>query len=126
VLNAASDVTALVSSRVYVGHAPQAASLPYIVTTLMSSNELPVLNGSTGSRVLSYDIDCVATRSVTAEAVGGAVRSSLAGYSGTVNDDTIHTITIESESSDYDPPKSGDDVGIHTATIAVVVQYKPN
>lgn len=125
ILKADSEIITLVGNRVYIGHAPQSAVLPFIVATLTGSDELQVLNGTTGSRILEYDIDCAAARSVTAENISGAVRAALTNYTGTVNGDTVHAVTVNAETCDYEAPQSGDEIGTHTATIDVAIHYAP-
>ncbi len=126
ILTADATITSLVGSRVNVGHAPQAFTLPFIVITLTDTDEIQVLDGTTGSRILEYDIDCVAQRSVTAEGIAGAVRNALTNYTGTVNGDTIHSVSVLAESCAYESPQSGDQVGTYTATTEVVIQYEPS
>lgn len=125
ILTGDTTVAGLVGSRVYVGHAPQSAALPYLVLTVMSSEEFQLISGTTGSRQVEFDIDCKALRSVTAESVGNAVRSALTNYSGTVGSDTVHAIIVQGESGDYEPPNDASDTGIHTVTIEVACQYSP-
>ena len=122
-LTSDTSVTALVGSRVYVGHAPQSAVTPYVVVTLMNSDELQILSGTTGARIISYDIDCIASRSTTAEETISVIRDAIADYTGTINGDEIHSVIVESESCEYNAPQSGDGLGTHTSTLDVSVQY---
>lgn len=125
ILSDDSNLTALVGSRISVGSAPQSATMPFVVVTLMATDELQVLNGTIGTRILNYDIDVVSQRSVVAENVSSAVRAALENYTGTVNGDTIHMVNVFSESCKYDSPQSGEDIGTYTATVEVAIQYAP-
>ena len=120
-----SSVTNLVSTRIYIGKAPQGAALPHIVITQMDSEENVALDGTGGLRFVDFDIDCKADRSVEAEALGKAVRTFLDDYTGTAGSETVGAVIVNSESTDFEPPHDASDVGIHTTLLDVTIQYTP-
>jgi hypothetical protein len=123
-LSAEATITAICSTRVYVGKAPQSATFPHVILTQMSSEENTSLDGASGQlRFLNFDIDCKAKTSVQAEALGNAVRVYLDDYSGTAGSYTIGAVILNDESDDYEPPQDGSDVGVHVVTLDVDIQY---
>jgi hypothetical protein len=123
-LSAEATITAICSTRVYVGKAPQAATFPHVIVTQMSSEENASLDGASGQlRFLNFDIDCKAKTSVQAEALGNAVRVYLDDYSGTAGSYTIGAVILNDESDDYEPPQDGSDAGVHVVTLDVDIHY---
>ena len=123
-LTGEATISAIVSSRVYVGKAPQKATLPYLVLTQLGSEENTSIDGASGQlRFLTFDIDCKAKTSVQAESLGNAVRVFLDDYSGTAGSYTIGAVILNSESDDYEPPTDGSDIGVHVVTLDVEIQY---
>lgn len=123
-LAAEATITAICSTRVYVGKAPQTAAFPHVIITQMGSDENATLDGASGQlRFLNFDIDCKAKTSVQAEALGNAVRVYLDDYSGTAGSYTIGAVILNDESDDYEPPQDGSDVGVHVVTLDVDIHY---
>lgn len=120
-----STVSAIVGTKVFLGKVPQRTELPYIMITQMDSNELQTLDGTTGLRFVTFDIDCKADRSVEAETLGNAVRVFLDDASGTAGSQTIKAVLMNSESTEYEPPTDGSDKGVHVVLLDVTIQYVP-
>jgi len=118
-------VSAIVGTKVFLGKVPQRTELPYIMITQMDSNELQTLDGTTGLRFVTFDIDCKADRSVEAETLGNAVRVFLDDASGTAGSQTIKAVLMNSESTEYEPPTDGSDKGVHVVLLDVTIQYVP-
>jgi len=76
-LSAASGVTALVSTRLYVGFAPENATLPYIVYSLVGTDRLATLPSVGDPARKRMQIECVGATYASAEAVAAAVVSAL-------------------------------------------------
>lgn len=78
-LAAAAGVTALVSTRIYPGVAPENAALPYIVYSLTNTERLSTLLGSGDDARYQMQIDCVANTYTSGKAVAAAVVAALQG-----------------------------------------------
>jgi len=124
-LAAESTISTLVGSRIYVSYAPQTAALPHIIITQMSSDELPALDSTPGLRFVDFDIDCKADRPLEAYTLGNAVRVFLDDYSGTAGSQTIGAVILNDESTDFEPPESASDIGVHVTLLDVTIQYTP-
>jgi hypothetical protein len=123
-LSGESTVTAICSTRIYVGKAPQKALLPHVIITQMGSEENGSIDGASGQlRFLTFDVDCKSKTSVQAEQLANAVRAFLDDYSGTAGDYTIGAVIMNDESDDYEPPADGSDVGVHVVTLDLDVQF---
>ena len=123
-LSSESTITAICSTRIYVGKAPQKAALPHIIITQMGSEENTSIDGASGQlRFLTFDIDCKAKTSVQAESLSNAVRVFLDDYSGTAGSYTIGAVLMNGEADDYESPTDGSDVGVHVVTLDFEVQY---
>ncbi len=124
-LTGEATISAIVSSRVYIGKSPQKAPFPHIVITQMDSEENNSLDGSGELRFITYDIDCKAQTSVAAESLASAARTFIKNYSGTAGSFTIGAVLVNGEADDYEPPQDGSDTGVHTVTLDIDVQYNP-
>lgn len=118
-----STISAIVGSRVYVGHAPQGEARPHIVVTQMRSEEYKALDGTGPLRMVSFDIDCKADRTVTAESLAKIVRRFIDDYTGTAGSETIGAVLVNGETDAWESPFDGTDVGIYGVTIDADIQY---
>lgn len=125
-LTGEATITAIVGSRVFINKAPQTAAYPHIVITLMAANNHLTLNASSNEfRTLTFDIDCRAKTSVGAESLAEAVRTFIDDYTGAAGTYTIQAVLMNGETDDYEPPADASDVGVHTVTLDVDIQYNP-
>lgn len=125
-LRAESTISALVGTRVYPHHAPQTAALPYIVVTQMASNENLTMDGSTGLRMVEFEVDCKADRATESRTLSKTVRTFIDDYSGTAGNETIDAVLVNDESTQYEPPSDGSDRGIYTTILDLMIQYTPS
>lgn len=126
-LTGESTISTLISSRCYVGKAPQKSTLPFILITQMASEQNTTMDGASSSlRFIDYDIDCKADRAIEAAQLADAVRVFLDDFSGaTGGTETIGAVLMNDETDDFEPPADGSDVGIHVVTLDVTIQYNP-
>ncbi len=78
-LAAAAGVTALVSTRIYPGLAPENATVPYVLYSLSNTERLHTLLGSGDDARYQMQIDCVANTYPSGKAVAEAVVAALQG-----------------------------------------------
>lgn len=124
-LNGESTVTNVVGSRIYFGNAPPDATFPHIVVSQESSDEMTMLDGTPGLRSVRFDISSKSERGVQCETLGDAVRKFLDDYTGTAGSETIDAVYVEDESTNVEPPRSGEREPIYVTTLDVVIQYTP-
>lgn len=123
-LSSESTITAICSTRIYIGKAPQTASFPHVIITQMGTNENVSLDGASGKlRFITFDIDCKSKTSVQAESLGNAVRTFIQDYTGSAGNFTIGAVIMNDESDSYEPPDDGSDVGVHVVTLDLDVQF---
>ncbi|MPZ13760.1 MAG: DUF3168 domain-containing protein [Chloroflexi bacterium] len=107
VLNAASSVTNLTSTRIYtLGSVPQTPTLPYIRVRRISTVRLNhAHDGPSGLARPRIECRCVATTSEGAKQLAAAVRNALVGYRGNcpgANPVRIDSIVTAGEHDDYE------------------------
>ena len=123
-LSAESTITSICSTRIYVGKAPEQATLPHVIITQLGSEENGSIDGLSGrTRFVTFDIDCKSKTSVQAEALANAVRVFLDDYTGTAGAFTIGAVLMNGESDDYEAPTDGSDIGVHVVTLDCEIQY---
>jgi hypothetical protein len=84
VLTSALAITDLVGTRVYPGHAPRSAAMPYLVTRQASVDETYGLDGPSGLERAFVLVTAYVPTYEAAEALGIAVIDHLKAYSGQV------------------------------------------
>ena len=113
-----------ITSRIFITKAPETAELPYIVIELLDTDEFGSLDGTGNLRRVSFAVDCQSDRSVTAEALGKAVRVFMDDYTGAAGEFTIDAVNLNQEVSEYDPPREGSDKGVHTVSLLLDIFYQ--
>ncbi len=124
-LRGESTISALVGTRVYPYHAPQTATLPYIVVTQLNSEEFKDMTSTGSLRAVDFDVDCKADRATESRTLGKIVREFLDDYSGAAGSETISAVLMNNESTEYEPPTDGSDRGIYTTLLDLTIQYTP-
>lgn len=125
-LSGDSGVTALTSTRIWVGHAPQVSSMPYISIYDIAGEHITDLLGGSNLRKGRVQIDCYGATKTSANAVAVAARAATEGKSGTYNSMTISGTWIESDNSEFISPASGVETGIHRVSFDLGIWSRPD
>lgn len=115
-LAADSTVTALVSTRIYRGTAPQSASLPYVVMHEISKPHAHDLSGASGMAEPRLQIDAIAADPDTCESITEAIRDTIDGFRGTLgtsNTTDVRRCWLVNELDDDFSPQDGGDTPIY-------------
>lgn len=99
-LSGAAGVSALVSSRIYPGLAPQGTPWPFVVYWRDSSDYLTTLDAQTSVAESKFTVLCYAETYLGAEALSAAVRAALVGWTATSGPQVQHCL-IESDNARY-------------------------
>lgn len=83
-LKAQSDVTDLVSTRIYFVRAPQDVSEPYIVVSKVSGPREHSHEGGDGMASPRFQLSSFSTSYATVKGIAAALQTVLQGYSGTM------------------------------------------
>jgi len=94
-LQGSTDVTALVSNRIYSGFAPQTVTLPALTHRVESRGHIYALQGSCGLRESRFRLFSAARQYDEAKALDEAVRMSIDGYRGIVSDSASPPDTLQ-------------------------------
>lgn len=104
-----TDVAALVANsdspatyRIYPLRIAQGATLPAITYQRISGPREYMLSGPTGRVRPRFQVDCWAGSYSIVKDLASKVRSALNGLNGSMGDDTVHGIELESERDGYE------------------------
>ena len=104
ILAAATDLTDLVSTRIYPDKAPQGVTAPYVVFQRISGVHLQSHQGSSGLTFPRFQFDAWASQRSAAENIGNEIRLAIQGYSNQspVSGTVIQAILAENDAGGYD------------------------
>ncbi len=118
-LAGSTDVTSLVSTRIYRQTLPQDATVPALTFTRVSGPRLHISTGPSGMARGTFQIDCWAVDAGTAEDLAEAVRQRLDGWSATTLN--VNNVMLENErdTADWEIGSSG----LHRVILDFVVLH---
>ena len=112
-LKTASNVTNLVSTRIYQDYAYVKAAKPFVVVSRVSSQRHPHFSASSGLVNSRVQVDCVASTRASRDATGEAVREALYTQTGSIgstsasNDITVQNIDLQDDRHETTTPDVG-------------------
>jgi len=127
-LQTVTAVTDLVSTRIYPNHAPQAATMPYIVYNRISQQRIRHMTATAALRETRIQYDCIADDPMEARNVADALIAALDHTSGTwdsggANQASISHAYVDNNFADFDQPQDKSDVGTYRAVVDVVIWH---
>jgi hypothetical protein len=126
-LLAQSSIASLVGANgVYVTAVPQGATPPYVLLTVLDSDEFADLVTSGDFREVTVEIDAVASTQAAAASLAVAVRNFLRDYSGPAGGQVIDQVVAEGgERDSVQPPDSGSDRKRFVTSFEAEIQFHP-
>lgn len=121
-----TDITDVVSDRIYPDVAPEGADLPYITVNVVSTFHSHHMTAASGLAQARVQIDCWTTSSTGRETLSEAVREALDGYrGGSMGDDSldVRSVHLEDDAQTYEPPTTGSDVGVFRQRMDFMIWY---
>lgn len=100
ILAADAGVTALVSSRLYWGLAPQSVTGDFVAMYVVSGNRDYHMSAASGLRETRVQFDCWASSYGAAKTIARAVESALSGFSGSQSGKALRGVFVNSERDD--------------------------
>jgi hypothetical protein len=126
-INTVSAVTSLVSTRVYPGVLPQAASLPAITYSQVSAVRVRQLNrGPAGKSRHRVTINCWGSTYAQARSVATAVRQSIDGFQGWWQDTYVGHVTLDNEFDLHDEETGPVSVGLYRIVQDYIIGHLEN
>jgi hypothetical protein len=107
ILTADSDVSGLVSTRVYPHVAPQDVIFPFITHARISGEHGQCNAGGTGSGNSRHAITSWAATGAEAATLAEHVRDALQGYSGTAGGVDVNAVILDGDSADAEQLATG-------------------
>ncbi|MCA9052985.1 MAG: DUF3168 domain-containing protein [Planctomycetaceae bacterium] len=121
-LLAVSGVTDI-TSAVYVSDTPQSATEPRIEVHELNLDPMVVMEGTSGLRSATIDIDCKSTTPVKAKALADAVEAAFNDFTGAAGDITVKAVVFQDRSDSTEAPSSGSQKSVYVTTLDYLVQY---
>ena len=126
ILSDHAGVSALVGFDVYAQQSPAGQKYPYLVYRRISADHARHLGAASGVETVRFQVDCYADGYLAVRDLAEQVRLALDGYgpatvtcyAGTV---TVHTIRLEGDSDDFEPPMQGAAWGGHRRSLDFMV-----
>ena len=118
----ASALTALTSTRVYWGVAPQNVAKPYVVMYRVSGIRDMKMSGASGLVESRVQIDSFGTTYASAKGVARQIEARLSGYRGTQSSIVFDGCFLIAERDGYEPDASPDD--LHRVSLDFTVWHK--
>jgi hypothetical protein len=118
-----SSVTDLVSTRIYPGVLPQAATLPAVVYTVVTNVPNDDVTGSSGSVNAGLQLDVFSDSHITSNNIGEQIRLVMQGYSGAMGDETVGAVRLTNRYEMYEKPVDGSDLGRHRVILSFNITY---
>lgn len=126
-LEAESDVTDIVGSRIYVNRIPQGFSLIGNPTLLLSTTAVTRIysnDGNVGIPTATVSVDCFADTYLEAITLADYVRLCLESYAGTVGGMVIQAIFLNGQQDLSGNVEPGSDICIHRIGLDFEVHYQ--
>ena len=123
VLIADSDVTDLVSSRIYPEHRQQGNDFPAIVYELVNTDPQNSTGGHTSLTRAFMSYDCIATSYGAAKTLAEKVRQALMDYSGTSEGVVVSSCQHEGDNALVEDSQVAEDRGVSRIISNYTVWY---
>lgn len=123
-LRASPGVNAFIGDRVYPDAAPDAAALPYITYSLISSVHERHLGGNAGVAHPRVSIDCWGVTSDTVNKLVEQVRLALDGFQGTMSGLSIDLAYLDSVSADFQEPTKSRNIAYYRKNMTFIVWHE--
>lgn len=101
VLLLSPEVALLVGTKVYPIMAPSSTAMPFITYRRGGIQRQQTLQNPAGVPRVSFDVQVYALTYEEARGVADAVRQTLDGYAGTIDNTVIHQASLENEADDF-------------------------
>lgn len=101
VLMLSPDVAMLVGTKIHPVMASSSTALPFITYRRGGIQRQQTLQNPAGVPRVSYEVQVYAATYEAARTVADAVRQTLDGYAGTIDNTVIHQCSLENEVDDF-------------------------
>jgi hypothetical protein len=122
-LAADTDLTDLVSTRIYDDAADQNPTLPYLTVFRVSEPHTHEMQGAAGMTHPRMQIDVFAENGISRFATTEAVREALDGYRGTSDSVVISKCFLVNRFDQYEDPVEGERFGTWRSTMDFEISH---
>jgi len=119
-----SDITDLVSDRIYPTILDQKASMPAITYQQVTGVRVHTMNGAIGMCKSTFQVNCWASTYRETRQLSEVVRKTLDGYSGTVDSFQIYTVLLRNEGDMFDAVAENDKLDKYAKRLDFEIWFK--
>lgn len=118
-LTGKSEITSIVSTRVYATVAPSSPTYPYITFQMVSNNPEHHMSGNSPITIVRIQLDAWARTVATQQAISEAVRNALDGYRGQMGAEAldVRRAFLDNRNTFEEPDKHGKNLPVHRASL---------
>lgn len=117
-------LTNIVGTKIFPVVRPQGTTLPAISFLRLTGEHAHNLQGGAGRGDPRFMVDCIADTYAQADDLAEVVRGVMQGFTGTMGDVEVTSVTLEDDSDQFDQPEDGSDrVAFHIPLI-FKIQYR--
>lgn len=124
-LSGEATINALLAATdsVYEDAITQDHAMSYLSLSQLSQDPMKALDGTSGMRKSEFDIDCVCTSRVKANALADAVDEFIKDFTGAAGSNTINAVLLNDRAYDAIPVSQGSDNYKYITTLNVDFQH---
>ena len=123
-LLADSSIAALVATRIYIGHVPQASTTPYIYVAKRAEepwDDIDAIAYNPFREIIAVECWGDAGDVFGTTGLGHLVRVRCQGYAGTIGTGTVQRIEVVDADDDYAPRGSSGDEGLDFVVLDLTI-----
>lgn len=111
---------------IYCGDSPQKAGQPRLEIHELNLDPMLSLDGTSGMRTATIDIDCKARSKPIASNLADSVESYFNDYTGAAGSVTIDAVLLSDRTDSTESPDSATDEKLYVVTLDYDIQFTPS
>ena len=123
-LAAQSEITALVSTRIYPVFAPESATFPAIIYARKSGGHDHNLHSATGSAMPAFELTCLAPTYEQVDQLAEVIRQKMQGFRGPMGSVNVRSVILDDEADGFeDLGEAASDRLVYSITLTYRIRY---
>lgn len=118
-LSGRTEITDIVSTRIYATVAPSSTTYPYITFQILSNQPEHHMGGSSAITLVRVQLDAWATLVSQQQSISEALRDKLDGFRGAMGSESlqIRMCFLDNRNTFEEPDKKGENLPVHRASL---------
>lgn len=122
-LKSKTAIKAIVGRKIYAGHAPSGASLPYITFSRVSEPPHHHMKAAAGIASPTFQIDSWGKNSKVVSELSEAIRNAIDGFTGLMGTNDVRVARITASFDDEEEQKNGSQRPAYRVTQDILIWY---